>query len=91
MELNILEETKTKLVMDVNGEGHTLCNLLKKELWKNKHVKAAGYHVNHPLVGTPRFVVETDGENPKEALIAAAKSMKKNCDGFLKVFAKEAK
>lgn len=91
MELKILEETKTKLVIDMTGEDHTLCNMLKKELWKNKHVKVAGYNIDHPLIGTPRFVVETAGENPKDAIIAAANSMKKDCDAFLKAFAKEAK
>lgn len=91
MELKILEQTKSKFIMDVKGESFTLCNMLKKELWKNKHVKVAGYHVDHPLIGTPRFVVETDGEDPKEALLSAAKNLKKDCDSFLKVFEKEVK
>ncbi|MBI4738949.1 DNA-directed RNA polymerase subunit L [Candidatus Woesearchaeota archaeon] len=50
MELKILEETKTKLVIDMTGEDHTLCNMLKKELWKNKHVKVAGYNIDHPYL-----------------------------------------
>jgi len=34
MELNILEESKTKLVFKLKGKTHTFCNLLKAELQK---------------------------------------------------------
>jgi DNA-directed RNA polymerase subunit L len=91
MELKVVEESKNKLVIDVKGESHTLCNVLKRELWKDKNVKVSGYYVDHPLVGTPRFVVETDGGNPKDALLTAVKNVKKDCDAFIKVFEKEVK
>ena len=91
MEINVLEESKNKLVVEIKGESHALCNALKTELWKNKKVKIAGYNISHPLVGTPRLIIETDTGNPKEMLADAAKSLKKDADAFLKSFSKAIK
>ena len=66
MELKIVEEKKNKLVFDLEGETYTIVGILKKELYNDEHVKAAGYNVAHPLINVPRFVVETDGEDPKK-------------------------
>ena len=92
MELKILEEKKNKLVFELKGENHTFCNALKQELWNDKHVKAAGYNIAHPLIGIPKFVVETDsGEKPKKALIEATKRLKNTSDKVKKAFLKSVK
>jgi len=88
MELQVIEESKTKLVFDLPGEDATLCNALKRELWNDKSVKAAGYSVNHPSIGTPRIVVETSGESPRDAVKEAIKRLKKENDKLRKVAAK---
>ncbi len=82
MELNILEDKKKRLVFELKGEKHTLCNALRDELWNDKAVKAAAYNISHPLVGIPKFVVETDGKKaPKKALKdAISRLQKKNKD-----------
>jgi DNA-directed RNA polymerase subunit L len=91
MEIKILEESKNKLVFEIVGEGHALCNALKAELWKNKKVKVAGYNIAHPLIGVPKLVIETDSGNPKEILIDAVKNVKKDTEAFLKSFSKAVK
>ena len=91
MEINILEESKNKLVVEIKGESHALCNALKTELWCNKKVKVAGYNIAHPLIGVPKLVVETESGNAKEALVEAAKNIKKDTDTFLKAFSKAVK
>ena len=91
MELNVLEDSKKKLVVEIKGEGHALCNALKSELWKNKKVHIAGYNIAHPLVGVPKLVIETESGAPKDALVDAAKKVKKEADDFLKAFNKIAK
>jgi DNA-directed RNA polymerase II subunit RPB11 len=92
MEINVLEESKNRLVVEIKGEGHALCNALKDELRKNKKVKMAGYNIAHPLVGIPRLVIETDaGGDPKKLLADAAKAVKKDADAFLKSFSKSVK
>jgi DNA-directed RNA polymerase subunit L len=92
MELKVIEEGKNKLIVEIKGEDHTFCNALKAELWNDKHVKAAAYNIDHPLVGEPHLTVETDGkEDPKDALIAAAKRLKKEVAGFAKAVDKNLK
>jgi DNA-directed RNA polymerase subunit L len=91
MELNVIEEKKNKLVLEVKGEDHTLCNALRKELWNDKSVKAAGYNISHPLIGIPKMVVETSGEEPKKALLEAAKRLKRDNEKLSKELLKELK
>lgn len=80
MEINIVEEKKNKLIFEITGEGHTLSNVLRKELNNDEHVKAAAYTIDHPLIEKPRFVLETDGADPKKTLIAAAKRVQKELE-----------
>ncbi len=77
MEINIIEEKKNKLVFEIRGEDHTFSNMLRKELWNDEHVKASAYNIDHPLVGQPKFVLQTDGEDPRKVLQAAAKRIEK--------------
>lgn len=87
MELKILEESKGTLKVEILGEDHTLANSLRKELWSDSHVKIAGYEIEHPLVGSPVLIVETDGkEDPKKALAAAAERLKKRNSELLTKF-----
>ena len=91
MEINILEDSKNKLVVEIKGEGHSLCNALKEALWNNKKVKMSGYNIAHPLVGIPKLTVETESGSPKDALVDAVKAVKKDADAFLKAFGKAVK
>ncbi len=92
MELKVIEETAKRIVFELKGESHTLCNALKKELWKNKHVKVATYTIKHPLVGIPQMVVETDGEvKPRKVLLDAVEKLTKQVSEFKKDFAKKAR
>ncbi|MBN1502066.1 DNA-directed RNA polymerase subunit L [Candidatus Woesearchaeota archaeon] len=82
MEITILEDKKNRLVFEIKDENHTLCNLLREELWNDKSVKVSAYNISHPLVMIPKFIIETDSKkNPKAALKAAIKRIKdKNAD-----------
>lgn len=80
MEVVVVEDKKNKLVVDIEGESHTLANAIRKELWSDSHVKAAAYAVEHPLIEKPRIIVETDGADPRKALQAAAKRVQKQLD-----------
>ncbi len=83
MELVIIEETPKKLVFELKGQGHTLCNILKAKLWASKHVKVATYNISHPLIGVPKMIVETDGEiKPRKALSDAAEALRKEVADF---------
>ena len=83
MEISVVEETPKRLVFELKGQGHTLCNGLKSRLWESKHVRMATYTIPHPLVGIPRTVVETDGEvKPRKAVSDAAESLRKSVGEF---------
>lgn len=82
MDVKILEEKKNRLVFNIEGDGSTLANILKQELWNDEHVKAAGFNVEHPLINVPTFVVETDGADPKKTVVAAAKRVAKAVEKF---------
>ena len=88
MEIGIVEDKKNRLVFDLKGEDHTFCGFLKQELLTDDHVKVATYTINHPLVGVPRFILETDGQDPKKTLKDAAKRLSKNLEKFESEFTK---
>ncbi len=87
MELNVLENKKNKLVFELSGVGHTFCNALKEELRNNESVTITTYNISHPLVGKPKFFVETKGsETPKKALEKAITALKSKNTQFLKEY-----
>ncbi len=76
MEIKFVEDSKNKIIFEIKDEGHTLANLLEKELWDDPDIKAAGYHVEHPLVVVPRFVVEVKrGADARKAVEKAVKRL----------------
>jgi DNA-directed RNA polymerase subunit L len=92
MEIKILDDKKNKLVMEVKGVDHTLCNVLKAELWNDKHVKVATYSIRHPQISVPQMIVETDGDvTPRNAVANAVQKLHKTNEKFKKEFLKEVK
>lgn len=90
MEIKVLDNKKNKLMLDVKGVDHTLCNAIKSELWSDKHVKIATYSKKHPLIDSTSMIIETDGEvSPKNALINAVQRLHKTNEKFKKEFSKE--
>ena len=85
MELNIIEDKKNRLVLEINGMGHTFLNMLKNELWNDGHVKIATYAIKHPQISKPKLIVETDGdESPKSALTSAVGRLNRLSEKFKK-------
>jgi DNA-directed RNA polymerase subunit L len=69
MQLRVLERKPNEVVIEVDGEGHTLCNLLESVLLEDEDVEFAGYSISHPLIAKPVIRVRTKGEKtPEEAL-----------------------
>lgn len=83
MKINIIEEDKSKIVFTVEGETHTLCNVLVKELNKDKDVTFAAYQIDHPLVGVPEIIV--NGKDVKKSLKTAIKSVTDQAKEFEKL------
>ncbi|MFH1589943.1 MAG: DNA-directed RNA polymerase subunit L [archaeon] len=85
MELKFIEDTKYKVIVDIEGAGHSFANALKKELWNDKDVKISAYNVEHPLIGIPRLIVETSTgkKDARKAILDAVERLKKENTTFL--------
>jgi len=82
MEFKIIEDKKKRLVFELKGAHHGFCNAIKKELWNDESVSLASYAIDHPLVGVPKFIIETKDGEPKEALKKAIDRLKKTTEQF---------
>ncbi|MEM1606785.1 MAG: DNA-directed RNA polymerase subunit L [Candidatus Bathyarchaeia archaeon] len=76
MRLTVLERKPDEIVIEVDGEGHTLCNLLEAVLLEDEEVEYASYNISHPLASKPVITVKTKGrKSPEDALKDAAKKI----------------
>lgn len=72
MKVKVLKKASNELKIEVEGMGHTLCNMLQKMLSENEKVDLAGYDIPHPLASNPIIYVRTKGKaKPEEALLKA--------------------
>lgn len=87
MEVQFLVDEKNKVKVEVKNEGHTLCNPLVKELWKDDKTAVAGYSIDHSLVSNPFLTVEgSDAKNIlKKAIARLSKKVSDMDDKFKKV------
>lgn len=86
MELNFLEDSGSKIKVEIKGENNTIANPLVKELWNDKNVKAAGFQVEHSLHSNPILFVETDSGKAVTAIKKAIERLDKKIDNFGKNF-----
>lgn len=92
MELKILKKTKNELKMEIDGEGHTFCNVVQKALLEDKRVDLAGYDIPHPLTAKPKFYVRTKRRSKPEAVFKhAVKEVQKDTKAFRVAFDKALK
>jgi len=68
------------VVLEITGESHTICNILRKRLMAQDEVSAAAYDITHPLIGQPEF--EVVSSNPQESIITASETVKSEATEF---------
>ncbi len=73
MKIKVLKRTSNELKIEVEGEGHTLCNVIQKALLEDDTIEMAGYDVPHPLVDSAIVYVRTKGKGKPEAALREAK------------------
>ena len=83
MKLTVLEKKKEKWKVEVDGEDHTLLNLLTENAWKGK-VKQASYTIKHPHLSKPEITVF--GPNPKTVLANSAQRIIDDSKAFQRAF-----
>lgn len=72
MKVNVLIKSPNELKIEVEGAGHTLCNLLQKKLLEEENVDLAGYDIPHPLASNPIIYVRTKGKVKPEQILKNA-------------------
>ena len=76
MQLKVLKQTDNELKIEVEGEGHTLFNMLESVLLEDVKVEFASYNMPHPLISNTIVTVRTsEGKKPEEALKEACEKI----------------
>jgi DNA-directed RNA polymerase subunit L len=92
MKIKILKETANELKLELEGEGHSLLNLLQKIILEDDRIEMAGYDVPHPLIDRAILYVHTKGRtSPGTVIKEATKKVKSLSKEFKKSFKKASK
>ena len=91
MNLKIISKTENEAVIEFVGEGHTILNLLRTELLKDKRVLMATYDTKFPVMDNPVFRLVTNGADPIIALKEATSRIIYQCDEFSSKYAEAVK
>lgn len=92
LKIKVLSKSKNEIKIELEGAGHTLCNLLQKRLLEDKNVNLAGYDIPHPLYVKAILHVRMNGASkPETALIKAANNALKLNKEFRTSLAKSLK
>jgi len=86
MKLEVIKNEKDTLEFYIDGERHTLANLLKNKLANNSNVDFVAYKLDHPIDQKSRFVVKA--KNPKKMVELAIKEIETEISDFAKAFEK---
>lgn len=78
--MKYLRNDEEHVVLEITGESHTICNILRKRLMSQEEVSAAAYDITHPLIGQPEF--EVVSSNPQQSLTTAAETIKSEANEF---------
>jgi DNA-directed RNA polymerase subunit L len=89
MRLKILKNEPKELRLEVEGEGHTFCNVVQEALLEEKSVDFAGYSLPHPLVSNPFIYVRSKGRiTATRVLERALKKLERKIGEFNEEFNK---
>lgn len=72
MKIKILSKSKSGIKIEIEGAGHSICNLLQKELLEDPNVDLAGYDVPHPLASNAILYVRMNGTSKPELALKKA-------------------
>ena len=92
MKVKVLTKTPNELKLEIEGVGHTFCNLLQKRLLEDETVDLAGYDIPHPLASNSIVYVRTKGAvKPEEILRKVVKRTREMNKEFSKELRKALK
>ncbi len=78
MKVTVITNEKNHLEFYMDGERHTLPNLLKEKISTDSAVEFCAYKLDHPLDLRSRLVIKTSGKSPKKVLEESIKALKED-------------
>ena len=66
----------------VDGEGHTLANVLRDVAWNHPNVVFSGYSLEHPVYRHMNFRIQVDNGEAETCLVESLEATKKMCGGL---------
>jgi DNA-directed RNA polymerase subunit L len=84
MEIEFIQRKKNFLKLKVVGEDHTICNLIRKELFNHPSTSFAGYRKEHPLKDYSILVLRTRRKDTLLVLKKAIANAIKNLEALKK-------
>ena len=91
MKLKVLKKTGNEIKLEIEGEGHSFCNALQKNLLNEETIDTSGYTIAHPLTANPMIYVRTLKGRPETALRNAAEKLQKKTKQLDEAFEKALK
>ena len=92
MKIKVVKRTANEMKIEVEGEGHSLLNLLQKTILANDTIEMAGYDVPHPLIDRAVLYIRTKGKQDPGAVVKeATKKVLNLSKEFQKSFKKASK
>ncbi len=90
MNIKIVEKKDNELRIEIEGEGHTLCNAIKSILFEDETLVFAGYRIEHTLLSKPILYIKTNGKkDPLVLLNETLKKLEESIEEFKEKFQKE--
>ncbi len=86
MQPKLIESGRYNLKIEIVGEGHSFCNLLRKTLLEEPAVDFAGYNIDHPLLASPIFTLKTKKRQANVVLREALEKILARTEEFRKKF-----
>lgn len=86
----LVDEDKHVEVL-LEGEEHSLPNVLKDILLESDDVEFAAYVIDHPLVGSPKLIIKTKRKKARETLKNAIETLQERLKEFETALKKEKK
>ena len=84
MKINVITNEKNTLEFVMEGERHTIPNILKEKIAADLGVEFCAYRLDHPLDTKARFIVKTTSKAPIKVVENAIKSIKEELTEFKK-------
>jgi DNA-directed RNA polymerase II subunit RPB11 len=70
MEVQVVKKEDNEELLRIEGEDHTLANLLCAELYQDEAVRSASYTLDHPLTGAILLHLRTEGKSPEKVIVS---------------------